>query len=124
MHVKITQGVCHVVAQFHFLKLFKTIYLFFVIATITWYTMCSYSNISNKKISEQKVELKINESDNRMCYKNFVFDKNNEKYRFPDIMNDEILKDSDGQNIFFHLTNCIHDGIPHINSRFGFFFLK
>lgn len=59
----------------------------------------------------------INESDNRMCYENFVFDDNNEKLMFPDMMDDELLNNSDGKNILFHLTNCIHDGIPRIDLR-------
>lgn len=55
--------------------------------------------------------------DQSMCYHNYVFDKTNEKLKFMDISDDEFLKKTNGKNIFFHVTNCIHNGIPEINAR-------
>lgn len=60
---------------------------------------------------------RVNESDPTNCYKNFVFNETNEHLKFKDILDDDVLQQSDGRNIFFHLTNCIYDGIPEINPR-------
>lgn len=101
------------------LKLFRNIFIIFVIITIIW---CLYINIEITPTTQSRriinnINTFFNDSDNTMCYKNFVFNKFNEKYRFPDMADDEILQQNNGQNVFFHLSNCIHDGIPKINFR-------
>lgn len=102
-----------------FLKLVGIVFTLVIIYKIT---INQTNNSDNSEEfydeAEQFVMPLINKSDNRMCYKNFVYNKRNEKYRFIDIMDDDILNDSNGQNIFLHLTNCIYDGIPEINLRF------
>lgn len=60
----------------------------------------------------------INKSDLRLCYKNFVFNEHNQDSLFMDLSDDVNLRNTNAQNIFFHLTNCIYDGIPTINLRF------
>lgn len=67
--------------------------------------------------SEMMMPLIINESDQSMCYNNFVWNDANKHLRFKYILDDDVLEKSNGKNIFFHLTNCLHDGIVEVNAR-------
>lgn len=73
--------------------------------------------INSKKDILKKTSSEINKIDFISCHKSYVFHENNEKFQFIDMVDDEKLQNSDGQNIIFHVTNCIHDGIPIVNSR-------
>lgn len=53
----------------------------------------------------------------KQCYESYAFSGENMNKLFLDMINDDKLKNSNGQNIFFHLSNCIHDGIPKLNMR-------
>lgn len=51
------------------------------------------------------------------CYKNIVWNDNNQHLKFKDIFDDDELIKSNGNNIFFHMTDCFNDGIPLLNPR-------
>lgn len=100
----------------------KNIYFLIIVATLVWYKLCISQMFSDENpyhYEESTYKLNsINDlADQKLCYKNFVFNEYNERLRFMDMVDDEVLKTSDSQNIIFHLTNCIHDGIPKINLR-------
>lgn len=93
----------------HLIRYFKSNFKLFLTfcGFILTVFLVTYSKSESNKLT----------SNHRMCYKSFKtkFDK---KYKLMDIMDDEVLKNSNGKHIFFHLTNCINDGVPVINSRF------
>lgn len=59
----------------------------------------------------------VNDSDQTLCYKNYVWNEQNEHLRFKFILDDDLLEKSNGQNVFFHLTNCINNGIVNMTPR-------
>lgn len=61
--------------------------------------------------------------DQSSCYKTTVFNDENKKHQFKDILDDEVLVKSNGNNIFFHLTNCINDGVPEMKPRYFIVYL-
>lgn len=75
---------------------------------------------------EPKVTYKIisfkNFSDIDECYKSYAFDtyaEENYNNRLQDILllEDEVFSKTDGNNIFFHQTDCIHDGVVRLGAR-------
>lgn len=59
----------------------------------------------------------IDDTNQSLCYVNFVWNEDNKHLKFKNIFDDDELVKSDGKNIFFHVTNCIHNGLPVINPR-------
>lgn len=69
------------------------------------------------------VNIEDNLEDQSLCYKNFVWNENNEYLKFKNIFDDNELEKSNGKNMFFHITDCIHDGIPLLNPRLIIIFI-
>lgn len=65
----------------------------------------------------------INDTDQSLCYINYVWTRENEHLRFKYILDDDELEKSNGKNVFFHLTNCIHDGVAILSARYLKFFI-
>lgn len=76
------------------------------VSILIWYLIL-ISNILRFKNTNEKL----------MCYKNYIWNSENMHSRLNDILDDNLLQKSNGKNIFFHLTNCIHDGILRISPR-------
>lgn len=75
---------------------------------------------------EPKITYKIisfkNFSDIEDCYKSYAFEtyeEENYNNRLQDILQleDAVFSKTDGNNIFFHQTDCIHDGIVRLGAR-------
>lgn len=89
-----------------------------VTALISTCILGFYTFLPNNKFhSEMMIPLVINKSDQSLCYNNFVWTDANKHLRFKYILDDDVLEKSNGNNIFFHLTNCLHDGIVEVNAR-------
>lgn len=82
---------------------------------IIWY--CLTILIKNLIFDVEPIPLIIDDNNQSLCYANFVWTNKNKKFRLNDILDDDVLENSNGKNIFFHLTNCIHDGIIRIRPR-------
>lgn len=106
-------------------RLIQVIYFILFLLIILGYRILFHGN--NVEITVDYVKSRIykystvypvyNDSDNRQCFKSHAFNSQNKHLKFIDMADDRILKYNNGQNIIFHATNCIHDGIPQINHR-------
>lgn len=81
--------------------------------------MVSFLTIDSEVLTFNEKLINITElqRNNTNCYSNFVFNKFNYEKLLLDISDDDVLKQSRSDNIFFHITNCIYDGVITINPR-------
>lgn len=59
-------------------------------------------------------------NDGLECYKSYAFQNNlSLKFQLRNIFElNAILEDQTTPKIFFHKTDCIHDGVIHLNARY------
>lgn len=88
--------------------------LILLISSLVWYFILFWLSSNYRSV---EIVLIINDTDQRSCYANFVFNDANIDLKLKYMENDEQLENSNGQNIFFHLTNCIYDGIVGLSPR-------
>lgn len=93
---------------------FVLIFLFWIYKSAQHVAKTEQSN----QINLSKLKMFSNKSE---CYHNFANEKSDQfaKFKLNDIQNLEstILNNSKGNNIFFHQTNCIHDGVIQLTVR-------
>lgn len=98
-----------------YVKPINLLIITFIATSVLWFYV--YLPVHDSDEFTEKLLQSINTSDQNLCYQNFVWNDANRHLRFKYILDDDVLEKSNGKNIFFHLTNCIHSGIVEINAR-------
>lgn len=99
--------------------LWRALLIFFVLIFLFWI----YKSARNVAITEKNIINEINNNllktlnNNKQCYQSYVNNTNNNQLKNIQSLEESILNNSKSNNIFFHQTNCIHDGVIRLNAR-------